>query len=83
MQMQSPIAASISSAAALAEELDRHRVLSRERLAEAIADFPGGGALSLAEFLIARSTPCRPLNCSADWLLRSPRATPGKSYTVC
>ncbi|MFO0805140.1 MAG: hypothetical protein U0791_18700 [Gemmataceae bacterium] len=52
--MSSPIAESLQSAAAFADELDRHRVLTREKLGEAMVDFPGGGSLGLAEFLIAR-----------------------------
>jgi len=54
MMLSTPIAESITSAAAFADELDRCRVLPRERLGEAMVDFPGGGALGLAEFLIAR-----------------------------
>jgi serine/threonine protein kinase len=49
-----PIAATITDAAALAEELDRFKVLSRERLGDVLGEFPGGGALGLAEFLVAR-----------------------------
>jgi len=54
MMISSPIADSLQSAAAFADELDRHRVLPREKLGEAMVDFPGGGSLGLAEFLIAR-----------------------------
>lgn len=49
-----PFAAKILNAAALAEELDRYRLLSRDRFEELAADFPGGGATGLAEFLVAR-----------------------------
>ena len=41
-------------AAALAEELSRFRVIPADRLREMMADFPGGGAMGLAEFLVAR-----------------------------
>lgn len=52
--MPPPNAAPITEAAALAEELTRFRVLSTERLRHALADFPGGSAGGLAEFLVAR-----------------------------
>ena len=54
MTIPFPIAASISSASALLEELDRFRVLPRERAEAVLAAFPGGGPQPLAEYLVSR-----------------------------
>lgn len=49
-----PINGSLTSASALREELERHRIVDTDRLAAAMAVFPSGGALRLAEFLVSR-----------------------------
>jgi serine/threonine protein kinase len=52
--MPTPLATT-PDAAALADELARARVLDPDWLAGLVADFPGGSAAELAEFLVRRS----------------------------
>src|SRR5262245_12157509 len=52
--MSFPLAANIVDAAALADELARFRVVESGRLAELLAEFPGGGPVALTEHLLRR-----------------------------
>jgi len=52
--MPPPIASTISNASALADELARFRLVPLDRIARLMAEFPGGGALLLAEFLVTQ-----------------------------
>ena len=49
-------AATVVDAAAFADAATRARVVAADRLAEVLAEFPGGGAADLADFLVARRT---------------------------
>ncbi len=52
--MPSPLAANPVDAAALADELARYRVVDQPRLDELLAEFPGGDAAALADYLVRR-----------------------------
>lgn len=52
--MSSRLAANTVDAAALADELARFRVVEPGRLTELLSEFPGGGSVALAEFLVHR-----------------------------
>ena len=52
--MSAPLAANTVDAAALADELARVRVIPADRLTDLLADFPGGGPVALAEYLVGR-----------------------------
>jgi serine/threonine-protein kinase len=50
----SPFVPNLVDAAALADELAQLRVVNPDRLSDLLAEFPGGGAVALAEFLVRR-----------------------------
>ncbi len=52
--MPSPLAANPVDAAALADELARYRLVDQPRLDELLAEFPGGHAGALADYLVRR-----------------------------
>lgn len=52
--MSTPRAANTVDAASLADELARAHVIGADRLSKLLAEFPGGGPLALAKFLIGR-----------------------------
>ena len=52
--MPSPLAANPVDTATLVDELARYRVIDSSRLTELMAEFPGGQAAALAEFLVRR-----------------------------
>lgn len=52
--MSSLLAANTVDAAALADELARFRVIDPNRLTQLLSEFPGGGSVALAEYLVHR-----------------------------
>jgi serine/threonine kinase PknH len=52
--MSSPLVANPVDAATLADELARYKVVDSSRLTELMAEFPGGEAPALAEYLVRR-----------------------------